>query len=377
MTQYCGGKTMRCRTILIVDWCKIVLLAVLACMLANLAAQADSPPSPQDEPGLYLAARRDGKLVWYSTNGMAESKAVAAAFTAKYPGVDVDIIRLVGPQQYQRFVAESDAKQYIADVVNISDKPLLESLIEGGQLSRWRIPTIDRLPDQYHLQDYVYAFQKTVLALIYNENKVTPQEASLLAASWANILDPRFKGRFAIAPQKCGQCYAGVHMFLDPKMAETFPPDFMQKVADQHPAIYTDMFGAIDRVVAGEADFTYWSWEGGAATKLAQGAPIRWVYPKPTPAFPNNWFAIASTAPHPAAARLFLNWLGSDAGVGVLETQFGAEPAMHGVADSRSFRNLPWWRPPVEEYTVDFDRWEKNYNTDLDRWIKILANSNR
>src|SRR5690606_7739923 len=109
--------------------------------------------------------------------------------------------------------------------------------------------------------------------------------------------DPRFKGRFASTTMKCGACYAGVHMFLDPKLEDEYGEKFLRAVAAQEPAVYSEILVALDRVIAGEHDFTFWTWEGGALSKWAQGAPIRWVHPNPTPSFSNSWQAVSAYAP--------------------------------------------------------------------------------
>jgi ABC-type Fe3+ transport system substrate-binding protein len=189
------------------------------------------------------------------------------------------------------------------------------------------------------------------------------------------VLDPRFKERFAATTAKCGACYAALHMFLDPAMKDRYPPDFLQRIAAQKPAVYSDFLAMVDRVVAGENDFAYWSFESIAATKRAQGAPVRWVYPKPTPSFPSTWMAVSAHAPHPNAARLFLNWAGSEDGANAFQLQYLAATTIKGVPDRRPFTKEDWYKPMTESYRVDFQRWEKSYSADLDKWIRTLQSS--
>lgn len=342
---------------------------------AVLSSTALAQPAPEtDGATLYEAAKGEGSLVWYTTNALDLSNALADYFEQQYPGVSVDVSRYIGTEQYQRYLQESEAGQNIADIVNISDKPLITSLVEEGYLAEWKVPTFERFPEQFRIQNHVYSPNKTIAAIIYNTNNVTDEEAALLEAGWQNILDPRFKGRFAVTTQKNGLVYSGIHMMLDPALSSTFPPDFFEQLKAQEPAIYNDVLNPVDRVIVGESDFTFWSWDGIAAAKLAAGAPIRWVYPKPTPAFPNNWFAISATAPHPNAARLFLNWLTSDEGAVALQKTLGNATSLEGVADQRAFTGESWFRPMSDPYSVDFTRWERDYQTDFDRWIGALGN---
>lgn len=346
--------------------------AALGAALSGAALAQAAPET--DSAALYEAAKAEGSLVWYTTNALDLSNALADYFEQQYPGVSVDVSRYIGTEQYQRYLQETEAGQNIADIVNISDKPLITSLVEEGYLAEWKVPTFDRFPEQFRIENHVYSPNKTIAAIIYNTNNVTEEEAALLESGWQNILDPRFKGRFAVTTQKNGLVYSGIHMMLDPALSSTFPPDFFDQLKAQEPAIYNDVLNPVDRVVVGESDFSFWSWDGIAAAKLAAGAPIRWVYPKPTPAFPNNWFAISATAPHPNAARLFLNWLTSDEGAVALQQTLGNATSLEGVPDQRAFTTESWFRPMSDPYSVDFARWERDYQADFDRWIAALGN---
>ncbi len=334
---------------------------------ASLAQSAASPP---DAAELEKAARAEGKFLWYTTNALDVSQAAARDFERAYPGISVEIARFVGPQQYQRFMEEVAAGQHAADIVNISDRPMVTSLIADGHLAEWRIPTYDQLPADARLGSHAYSPFRLTLCLIYNQARLSEEEVRLLEAGWQNVIDPRFKGRFAVTTQKSGAIYAGVQLMSS---SGAFPPDFFQKVAAQQPAVYNDLLVPIDRVVAGEHDFTFWSWDGRASSLLETGAPVRFLYPRPTPSYPNQFFAVSAYAPHGNAARLFLNWLTSKEAAPALQQSLGSATMVDGVPDQRSFTREPWFRPIAEVYDVDFNRWENSYDKDFEPWIKAFA----
>ncbi|MFM9887095.1 MAG: ABC transporter substrate-binding protein [Burkholderiales bacterium] len=352
-------------------------LAVVAWALGFAAGNTLAQQFPQDEAKLYEAAKKEGKLVWYESAPLEAMKAVAAEFEKKYPGVKVEILRIVGVQQYQRFMQEVQAKQHAADVLHISDYPSMEELIREGHIAEWRVPTHDRIPQQYRMQSHSYANYTTDNAIIYNVNKLSAEEVKLLASSWKAVLDPRFKGRFAVTSMKCGACYAGIHMFLDPKLSKEFGPDFLTKIAEQKPAVYGEVLVGLDRVIAGEHDFTFWTWEGIAITHWQKGAPIRWIRPAPTPEFGNSWQAVSKYAPRPHAARLFQNWSMSEEGTIALQLKYGSRTVLTGVADQRPVTKEAWYQTLRQPYDVDFKRWAANYNKDMDLWIKTLKQSGR
>jgi ABC-type Fe3+ transport system substrate-binding protein len=347
-----------------------LLLALAVIGLCAPSAYAQSFPS--SESALYAAAKKEGTVVWSVGGPLEAMNAIAAEFEKQYPGIKVQTLRLVGVQQYQRFLDETNAQRYFMDVLQNTDYPSMASLIKAGLISEWKIPTIKRVPDRFRISDYAYAEYVTTNAIIYNVNKVSPAEIKELETGWQAALDPRFKGRFAVSTMKCGVCYTPIHLFLDPKLKDKYGPAFLDKLAAQGPASYSEVLTSVDRVVAGEQDFTLWGWEGIGATKLQEGAPIRWVFPEPTPEFGNSWQGISAHAPHPNAARLFLNWTMSVNGAEVLERIYGSKTTVDGVPDQRSFVNSPWYHPPKQLYNIDEKRWEANYVHDMDLWATAL-----
>ena len=350
---------------------KILSTALISALL-GASAGAQDQQYPTDEAALYEAAKKEGTVVWYESAPLEPMKAIALAFEEKYPGIKVEVLRIVGVQQYQRFMEEVQAGQHAVDILHISDQPSMLTLIADGHVAEWKVPTHDRFPESFRLQNHAYANYTTDNAIIYNVDKVTPEEIEILKKDWKGVLDPRFKGRFAVTSMKCGACYAGIHMFLDPKMKDQYGEEFLKQIAAQEPAVYSEVLVGLDRVIAGEHDFTYWTWEGIALTKWQQGAPIRWLHPKPTPTFGNSWQAVSAYAPHPNAARLFQNWSMSEEGAVALQQLYGSATVMEGVEDTRAPTKEDWYDPITEPYNVDFARWDKNYHQDMDLWIDIL-----
>lgn len=343
-------------------------IAIASAMGVGAAAAQDAASFPADEAGLYAAAKQEGSVVWYTASAQDLSQAMADAFEKVYPGVHVDVLRVASAQQYQRFLQETEAGQNIADVVNLADRPMMQSLVDEGDIAAWKLPTQDRFAEQYRIGDYATSFALTKIIVLYNENKVSPEEAELLK-SWDGILDPRFKGRVATVTGKAGVVAAGLQVVTDPALVGA---DFAARFSAQEPVRYNDVLGPVDRVNVGEQDVYFWAWEAIGVSTRAKGAPLRWAYPNPTPIYGNNLYGVSAHAPHPNAARLLLNWFGSEAGSIAMQQAFGAAPSMSGVEDVRPVTKEDWFAPEAAVFNVDLDRWENNYTADIDAWDKAL-----
>lgn len=345
----------------------LALVGALA-VAVPLSGQAQSG----DQDALYAAARQEGRLVYYFGSPDAQTRSVVESFQAAYPGIEVEMIRLVGPALFDRFMRESTARQHIADVVFIADYPSMAELIRRGEIAEWPIPTLDRFDERNRLGSHAYAPYLSDIALVYNTNRMSEEEAQMFRdQGWSAILDPRFAGRFAASNLACGICYAGVQMFLAED--ERFGEDFLGAVAAQRPTVFSSTVVGLDRVVAGELDFIFWSFSAAAIPAYQNGAPIRWIYPSPSVLFPNTWMGISANARNPNAARLFVNWMTSDDGAQAIQRFVGDHPTLEGIADQRAFVQEPWFQPPQEIYDVDLDRWEQRYFEDMQIWQDLLA----
>jgi iron(III) transport system substrate-binding protein len=352
----------------------LLLAAIGALAAAAPAARAQKPamPDPSDTAKLYEMAKQEGQMVLYHGAPEGPMRQVVAQFAKQYPGIAVSTVKASGVAVYQRFAEETQAHQYIADVVHFSDYPTMVQAIKDGMYASWKIPNYDSFAAPYKIGTYSYALYLNDVAIAYNPNKVSPEEVKLLQ-DWHNLANPRFKGRIALYPESCATCYGIISMFLDPKMPG-FGLDFLKRLAANKPGVFDSTAQALDRVIAGQYDITI-SFEGLLVAQWEHGAPIRWIHPKPTPLIVAPMIGVSATAPHPAAARLFLNWLASPAGAVVMQKEMGAITSISGVPDQRPVIKQPWYSPITDPYHPDMERWSNDYDKEMAIWSRLLKQS--
>lgn len=81
---------------------------------------------------------------------------------------------------------------------------------------------------------------------------------------------------------------------------------------------------------------------------------------------------VSSHAPHPNAARLFQNWITSEAGLAAFQARYGSAPLLAGSEDLRDVRKEPWYKPITKVYEPDYDRWAAQYDKDMGFWINLI-----
>ena len=111
---------------------KIIAIAGLAGLVVALAA----PAVAQQEfgsPELIAAAKKEGKLVYYTANFAEVEQQVIKAFNKRFPEISVEMVRAPGGQLITRVKTEAAAGKLIADVVDHSDRALMLPLVDMFQ----------------------------------------------------------------------------------------------------------------------------------------------------------------------------------------------------------------------------------------------------
>src|SRR3954449_5406437 len=88
-------------------------------VFASVATAA--PPASTVTPQLIEAAKKDGKVVFYTSIDLPVAERIAKAFEAKYPGIAVRVERTGAERVFQRIGQEYASRIYAVDVVNSSD----------------------------------------------------------------------------------------------------------------------------------------------------------------------------------------------------------------------------------------------------------------
>src|SRR5262245_20016481 len=80
-----------------------------------------APPASPVTPALIEGAKKEGKVVWYTSIDLKLSEQIGKAFEAKYPGVACKVERTGAERILQRIAQEYTANVHAVDVVNSSD----------------------------------------------------------------------------------------------------------------------------------------------------------------------------------------------------------------------------------------------------------------
>ncbi len=274
-----------------------LVIPLLMLTLALAAASADA-----QDPRLE-AARKEGKVVWYTSLALGSSEKVAKLFETAYPGVKVEVQRTGSQRILQRMMQELQANIKNVDVVHTSDAGHYVLLKEKQLLARYTPAGVEAFPPGFKDRDgFHYGLRATVNAIAYNTKQVTAAEAP---RTWNDLLDPRWRGRLVTAHPG----YSGVIATHVLALVHLHGWDYFKALAQNKPMLVQSAVDPSGIVASGErpvavngGDYTFYQVK-------KKGNPIEIVYPKEGVPLVVSPSAITSFAPHPNAARLFTDFI--------------------------------------------------------------------
>jgi iron(III) transport system substrate-binding protein len=331
--------------------------ALLACLLVPVAlAQA---PAKNDEVFLYRGADRDarllelarkeGRVVLYTSLAPTESKPLAEAFE-KTHGIKVELWRALSDKVVQRVITEAQGKRHAVDVVE-TNGPEMEMLAREKLLARFHSPHIaDLPPEAIPAHRSWFPDRMNFFVVGYNTDKVKRSE---IPATYEGFTDPKWKGRIGLEATD-----AEWMATLIKKWGNDKGMDFFRRLSAMKPDVRKGHVLLAELIAAGEVPVGLTMYSSNIESLKRRGAPIDFVPVQPVAARPQG-IGVARNAPHPNAAVLFADFVLSPAGQKLFEAM-GRVPASTRVKSE--LNNFPFTL--IEPATVldEAGKWEKLWN---------------
>ncbi len=314
---------------------------------------------------LYQAAVAEGTMTLYDNYPEGPWRALLDQFTED-TGIEVEHVRLVTPQLYERVVSESGAGRVAADAIGFGDITLMQDLTERGILAAYESPiAVEGLEEgQYDSEFHWYTSANLVMVPTYNERVLDEAD---LPESWEDLLDPQWQGRIGFTPIETGGSAFSVYAFL----RDIGGIEYWEDLAANQPRLYESVTPLTQDIVRGEIPLGVTSL-GTVATQRRDGAPITSIFfDEGTPAFA-NLVAVTEGAQSPNAARVYLDWLLSQRGQSVLVDLTSEYPVRTDV-DAPTVEGMEIPAPDTGAIVVpSFDLWTESRDTYTEDWNAIF-----
>jgi len=248
------------------------------------------------------AAKKEGKIVWYTSLVLPSAEKVAKLFEAAYPGIKVEVHRTGSQRILQRVMQELGANIKNVDVVHTSDAGHFVLLKEKKLLAQYTPTGVEKFPAGFKDKDsYYFGLRATVNCIAYNTKLLSAAEAP---KTWKDLLDPKWKGKLVTAHPG----YSGVSATHMLALVNVYGWDYFKQLAQNRLMITQSAVYPPDVVASGERLIAVNSGDYYTYQLKKKGNPIEIVYPKEGVPLVVSPTAITIFAPHPTAARLFTDF---------------------------------------------------------------------
>ena len=282
-----------------------------ACGSSAATGQSAQPTSTLDALStreLAAAAAREGSITWYTTFADTDVQPIVAAFNRVYPTVNVNALRLSADKIPARIITEQRGQKYNADVVS-GDSPQIAQLLQANALQPYTPEDSTKLPAGLDMpKGYEGIVYIVTTSIAYNPT-VVRQKHLPVPKTWENLTNPAWKGQFSIDP-------SAVNWFdsLVRAMGHDKALALLKALGANRPVFVESHTQALTQVQAGEPAGAATGYGYKAASLKKQNPQtVEFVNPSPLPAS-LNLIDVVKGAPHPAAARLFEDWMVSQVG---------------------------------------------------------------
>ena len=210
------------------DVLKVSTAAALGTVFAS-PLRAAAPPAEAITPQLIEAAKKEGKVVWYTSIDLPVAEKISASFKEKFGGIEVRVERTGAERVFQRIGQEYASNVHAVDIANSSDASHLLAWKKQGMLLPYVPEDVAKHYKPEHKDaDGTYAgFRATLCPIAYNTKLVKAEDAP---KSYKDLLDPKWKGKIV----KAHPGYSGTILTATFEMTRDMGWEFFEQLAKQN-----------------------------------------------------------------------------------------------------------------------------------------------
>ncbi len=328
------------------------LTLLLGCAFLSPIGHAQSP---------YDAAKKEGKVVVYGQGG-EEWAPIIKAFNQRYPGIQVEAEDMRGREAREKVIAEQGAGQVVADLVTSGEQTMAELRV-AGFLQPYKSPELRFVYKEFlDPLGFRNAYRINIYGITINTRLVPPADEP---KRWKDLVDPKYRGKIASQdPRGSGGAF-GILACL----SKIHGMEFIRQLAKQNIFFGSNNSQLVVGLVRGEHGLMISSnWTDTAFQKaFKRGGPVKFIKPEEGVRAVQISFSVVKNAPHPNAAKLFIDWNLSAEGQKLLTQELEYTPARKEVpakspeGDIQSTKILPDtdWTMHPELIPVTTKQWEE------------------
>jgi iron(III) transport system substrate-binding protein len=302
------------------------LIAKILAVATTLTAFAVAAQVPAGYPAGYAdiiaAAKKEAKVVVYSTTDTAAAGFLIKDFQALYPGISVEYNDMNSTEVYNRFISEKAAGAGSADVLWSSAMDLQIKLVNDGGALAYPSPEIASLPSWAVWKNEAFGTTYEPLAIVYNKRLLSGDEIPQSHADLLRVFTTKtekLKGKVTTYDIE----KSGVGFLLITQDSKYNPQfwDMVKALGVVGPRVQSSAGTMMERISSGENLLGFNIFNSYAALRAKKDPSIGIVLPKDYALVMSRVMFMSKTAKNPNAAKLWLDYILSKRGQTIIGNQ--------------------------------------------------------
>jgi iron(III) transport system substrate-binding protein len=271
------------------------------------------PPPEAITPALIEAAKKEGKVAFYTAMDLVFAERLGKAFEAKFPGIAVRVERSGAERVFTRIDQEYSSNIHAVDVANTAD----QAHCIVWKRNNWLAPYLPEEVAKHFAKNYydaegLYVTTRVLVSPFgYNTNLVKKEDAP---KSFADLLDPKWVGKMV----KAHPAYSGTIMNATFQIARDLGWGYLEKLAKQNILQVQSATDTPKKIALGERAIMIDGAGYLVIRNKEEGQPVDVIYPEEGTPLATSPSVVFKAAPNPNAARLFQNWMHAREGQQIL-----------------------------------------------------------
>ena len=273
---------------------------------SDSTAAADGAEAEAALADLVAAAEAEGSVTVYSSQGLDQLNALAAAFQEKYPGISVEVVRGTDGDTIPRVETELATNTSGGDLIVMAADAFMQTNAEAGNfVDPTASPQLAGLgaydAEQYMHEGNYFEVGAAVLTFAWNTNDV-PEGLS----DYEDLLVPELAGgRIAVIDPAIGPAVVDFYLWME----ESFGQDYIEALAAQEPRIYPSALPIGEALSSGEVSAAAYAAPVQLVPAAENGAPVDFGI-SPAGAWGARYYgAIPKSSDSPNAAALLADFM--------------------------------------------------------------------
>ena len=295
----------------------LATLPLTGLLPASAVAQTRAPTKVLDftTTADVAKAEQEGEFLFYTHDSEPAGASVVEAFTKDFPKIKGKYLRAQNGALFTKVLAERQAGRYVPDVIQFSEPATALDFQKKGGYMRHVSPQSEFYAAE-HLSNPVGDFfcpGVTFAGICYNTDKVKPEEAP---KNWKDLLHPRWTNAMSVK-----QSTSGLQFVQWYELKKLYGDSYWKEFAKLKPRGFDSRAQLFDRLAKGDDRVCALAEYAGYTLFQEKGAEIDFVAPADGLPAIAIYIGVVNKAPHPEAAKLFVDWAMSKRGQAVYQNQ--------------------------------------------------------